>query len=126
MNFKITLLLCFIVVSSFVNAQNLKLLKGKWIFKDVYNKEKIDKLGLQTLKKDIINKMTFEFKNNDDFIAYAFGENMNGKWFMKNNSKTIVLTTDKNEKFPLQILEITKTRLVLKIGLGEFLMIKKD
>jgi hypothetical protein len=126
MNTKIILILFFATFSSCVNAQNSELLKGKWVFKDAYHKEKIDKAGLKSLKKDIINKMTFEFKNDGDFIAYAFGQNMNGKWSMKENSKTILLTTDEKEKFTFVILEITKTRLGLKMGLGEFLMTKRD
>ena len=117
-------ILAFIGIYSTVNAQNSELLNGKWIFKEATNKG-IDKLGRQSLKSDIINKMTFEFKTNGDFVAFAFGQNMNGKWAFNNNnnSKSIILDTG-TEKFELLILELTENRLALKLGLGEFIMKK--
>jgi hypothetical protein len=115
-------ILAFIGFYTTVNAQNSELLNGKWIFKEATNKG-IDKLGRESLKSDIINKMTFEFKTNGDFVAFAFGQNMDGKWAFSNNSKSIILDTG-TEKFELIILELTENRLALKLGLGEFLMKK--
>lgn len=115
-------ILAFIVFSNSVSAQNSELLNGKWLFKEATNKG-IDKLGRESLKSDIINKMTFEFKINGDFVAFAFGQNMDGKWAFNNNSKSIILDTGA-EKFELTILELTENRLALKIGLGEFVMKK--
>jgi hypothetical protein len=124
MNLKILLLIFIVCLTTSVSAQNSELLKGKWIFKEAYNKEKIDEAGQKTLKMQIINKMTFEFKNNGVYIAYAFGQNMIGNWSISNSSKTILLRTNEKEKFELSILELTKDRLGLKLGLGEFLMVK--
>jgi hypothetical protein len=115
-------ILAFIGFYTTVNAQNSELLNGKWIFKEATNKG-IDKLGRKTLKSDIINKMTFEFKSNGDFVAFAFGQNMDGKWTLYNNSKSIILDTGM-EKVELIILELTENRLALKLGLGEFIMNK--
>lgn len=115
-------ILAFIIFSNSVSAQNSELLNGKWLFKEATNKG-IDKLGRESLKSDIINKMTFEFKINGDFVAFAFGQNMDGKWAFNNNSKSIILDTG-TEKFELTILELTENRLALKIGLGEFVMKK--
>jgi hypothetical protein len=124
MNLKILLLIFIVCLTTSVSAQNSELLKGKWIFKEAYYKEKIDEAGQKTLKMQIINKMTFEFKNNGVYIAYAFGQNMIGNWSISNSSKTILLRTNEKEKFELSILELTKDRLGLKLGLGEFLMVK--
>lgn len=115
-------ILAFIGIYTTMDAQNSELLNGKWIFKEATNKG-IDKLGRESLKSDIINKLTFEFKSNGDFVAFAFGQNMDGKWAFNNNSKSIILDTG-TEKFELLILELTENRLALKIGLGEFLMKK--
>lgn len=115
-------ILAFIGIFTTVNAQNSELLNGKWIFKQATNKG-IDKLGRESLKSDIINKMTFEFKSNGDFVAFAFGQNMEGKWAFSNNSKSIILDTG-TDKFELIILELTNNRLALKLGLGEFIMSK--
>jgi hypothetical protein len=75
------------------------------------------------LKAYIINKMTFEFKKNNEFTAFAFGQNMNGKWTLTKDVKTIILNAE-NEKFELSILKLTESELILKLGLGEFLMKK--
>ncbi|MES2240163.1 MAG: hypothetical protein V4497_07875 [Bacteroidota bacterium] len=112
----------FLISTITLSAQNSELIKGKWIFKKALNKE-VDAAGRKTLKSDIINKMTFEFKNNNEFTAFAFGQNMNGKWILTKNLKTIVLNAE-NEKFELLILKLTESELILKLGLGEFLMTK--
>jgi hypothetical protein len=117
----ITILL-FLIASITLSAQNSEVLKGKWIFKKALNKE-VDADGRKDLKAYIINKMTFEFKNNNEFAAFAFGQNMNGKWTLTKDLKMIILNAE-NEKFELSILKLTESELILKLGLGEFLMKK--
>ncbi|MNQ65358.1 hypothetical protein D3C85_798110 [compost metagenome] len=113
----------FLVVSMTLSAQSTGNLQGKWIFKKALNKE-VDDLGRQTLKADIINKMTFEFKSNNEFNAFAFGQNMNGKWSFNEKKNMITLITPEKEEFNLLILKLTETEVILKLGLGEFLMKK--
>lgn len=120
---KIITMLFFLVVSMTLSAQSAGNLQGKWIFKKALNKE-VDDLGRQTLKADIINKMTFEFKSNNEFNAFAFGQNMNGKWSFNEKTKSITLITQEKEEFNLFILKLTETEVILKLGLGEFLMKK--
>lgn len=119
---KVFFLYVFFAFFSIAQAQNSELIVGKWVFKQALNKG-IDKEGRKSLKDFMIDKMTFLFEKNGDFEAYLMNENQRGKWSFKNNSKSIVLDTGV-EKFELKILQLTKTRLVLKIGLGEFLMQK--
>lgn len=119
---KVFFLFLFFAFFSIAQAQNSELIVGKWVFKQALNKG-IDKEGRKSLKDFMIDKMTFLFEKNGDFEAYLMNENQRGKWSFKNNSKSIVLDTGV-EKFELKILQLTKTRLVLKIGLGEFLMQK--
>jgi hypothetical protein len=113
----------FLLVSMSLSAQNAGNLEGKWIFKKAINKE-VDDLGRQTLKADIINKMTFEFKSNSEFNAFAFGQNMKGKWSFNEITKLITLITPEKEEFNLLILKLNETEVILKLGLGEFLMKK--
>lgn len=120
---KIITMLFFLVVSMTLSAQSAGNLQGKWIFKKALNKE-VDDLGRQTLKADIIDKMTFEFKSNSEFNAFAFGQNMNGKWSFNEKTKSITLITSEKEKFNLLILKLTETEVIFKLGLGEFLMKK--
>ncbi|MNG09989.1 hypothetical protein D3C84_934340 [compost metagenome] len=120
---KIIMMFFFLVVSMTLSAQSTGNLQGKWIFKKALNKE-VDDLGRQTLKADIINKMTFEFKSNNEFNAFAFGQNMNGKWSFNEKKNMITLITPEKEEFNLLILKLTETEVILKLGLGEFLMKK--
>jgi Lipocalin-like domain (DUF4923) len=120
---KIITMFFFIIVSMTLSAQSAENLQGKWIFKKALNKE-VDDLGRQTLKADIINKMTFEFKSNSEFNAFAFGQNMNGKWSFNEKTKQITLITPEKEVYNLSILKLTETEVILKLGLGEFLMKK--
>lgn len=113
----------FLLVSMSLSAQSAGNLQGKWIFKKALNKE-VDDLGRQTLKADIINKMTFEFKSNSEFNAFAFGQNMKGKWSFNEKTKLITLITPEKEEFNLLILKLNETEVILKLGLGEFLMKK--
>lgn len=120
---KIIKMFFFLLVSMTLSAQSAGNLQGKWVFKKALNKE-IDDLGRQTLKADIINKMTFEFKNNSEFNAFAFGQNMKGKWSFNEKTKLITLVTPEEQEFNLLILKLTETEVILKLGLGEFLMKK--
>ncbi|WP_339921026.1 DUF4923 family protein [uncultured Flavobacterium sp.] len=113
----------FLLVSMSLSAQSAGNLQGKWIFKKALNKE-VDDLGRQTLKADIINKMTFEFKSNSEFNAFAFGQNMKGKWSFNEKTKLITLITPEKEELNLLILKLNETEVILKLGLGEFLMKK--
>ncbi|MFV8374064.1 lipocalin family protein [Flavobacterium sp. LB1P62] len=119
---RLIIIFIFFIWSMAINAQSSELLNGKWIFKKALNKE-VDDLGRQTLKSDIINKMTFEFKNSGEFVAFAFGQNMIGKWTLSKNSKMITLNTGK-DKLDFSVLKLTESELILKLGLGEFLMKK--
>jgi hypothetical protein len=123
MNKRILTIIVFTLLTLAVNAQSNELLIGKWVFMDAYNKEKIDEAGLQMLKTDIINKMTFDFKQNSSFSSFVMGETMNGTWLLTKDSKKVLIKTP-DGPFEFQILKLTKTELALKIGLGEFLMKK--
>ncbi|MBC8051641.1 MAG: hypothetical protein H7Y13_01110 [Sphingobacteriaceae bacterium] len=90
----------------------------------MYNKEKIDKAGLQMLKTQVINKLIFEFQENGQFSGYLMGENTSGTWSKKDKSDRILLLTKEGDNVEFRILELTKDRLALKVGLGEFLMVR--
>lgn len=113
-----------LILSLKANAQSSNLLIRKWLFKEVYHKDKIDKEGLASLNAYFINKMTFSFIENGKFNAFAMGQKMEGTWISVDDSKKITLKTDIGENLELIILELSKNRLGLKIGLGEFLMVK--
>lgn len=122
---KLVFVFFLVVLSTNLNAQNTSLLIGKWVFKDVLDKSRMNKEGLKMLNTEFINKMTFDFVENGKFIAYAMGENMTGTWMLSKDATKIILKTSEKETYELLILELSKNRLGLKLGLGRFLMVKK-
>jgi ABC-type microcin C transport system permease subunit YejE len=124
MKTKLFLVLFLVVLSTNLLAQNTPLLIGKWVFKDVLDKSRMNKEGLKMLNTKIINKMTFDFVENGEFKAYAMGENMTGTWILSKDAKKIILKTSEKETYELLILALSKNRLELKLGLGRFLMVK--
>jgi len=122
---RIFTILILVLITICTNAQNNDLLIGKWVFKEAYNKEKIDRAGLEMLNSEVINKMTFNFMKNGKFEAYMMGETEQGNWALSKDSKKIYLFVSGENSGPeLEILKLTKTELALKLGFGEFLMKK--
>lgn len=117
---KILVTTFILFISLNAQSQNSKLIQGKWIFKEALNKE-VDELGRKTLKEQVINKMTYEFKSNGEFIWFAMGENANGKWSLSSNQKSIIAIVEK-EKMVIKIIKLTADEMILKMGLGVFLM----
>ena len=117
---KILVTTFILFISLNAQSQNSKLIQGKWIFKEALNKE-VDELGRKTLNEQVINKMTYEFKSNGEFIWFAMGENANGKWSLSSDQKSIIAIVEK-EKMVIKIIKLTAEEMILKMGLGVFLM----
>lgn len=115
------LVITFILfISLCAQSQNSKLILGKWVFKEALNKE-VDELGRKTLKEQVINKMTYEFKSNEEFIWFGMGEISNGKWSLAKDQNSIIAIVGK-DKMIFKIIKLTQDEMILKMGLGEFLM----
>ncbi|MFD2517608.1 lipocalin family protein [Salinimicrobium flavum] len=119
----ITLLFLLVAINS--NAQSTDLIVGDWIFKKALN-ENIDEAGLAQIKAEVIDKWKFVFKPNGEFETYIMDEKGTGKWKLTSDSKSIVLTGMEESPMELKILSSTENELVLKLGLGEFLLKKID
>ncbi len=119
---KILVITFILFVSLNAQSQNSKLILGKWIFKQALNKE-VDELGRKTLNEQVINKMTYEFKSTGEFIWFAMGENANGKWSLAKDQNSIIAIVGK-DKMVIKIIKLSAGEMILKMGLGEFLMKK--
>lgn len=117
---KILLITFTIFICLNTQSQNSKLILGKWIFKEALNKG-IQESDRQTLKQDVINKMTYEFKSNGEFIWFAMGENTKGKWSLAKDQNPIIAIVGR-DKMIFKIIKLTGSEMILKMGLGEFLM----
>ncbi|WBX75315.1 hypothetical protein PG911_11675 [Tenacibaculum ovolyticum] len=116
-----TLLILFIATN--INAQKADLIVGKWVFKKALNKE-VDKIGLAFMKAEVIDKWKFIFKSNGEFETYMMREKATGKWKLSSDYKNIILTGIEGGLKEFRILKSTKDELILKLGLGEFLLKK--
>jgi hypothetical protein len=121
---KLLAILLFTFITITIKAQSNDLIIGKWTFKDAFNKENIDQAGLEMLNAEVINKMTFDFNANGEFNAYMMGENQSGTWKLTNDTKKLILTASQEAPAEFEILKLTDKELALKLGLGEFLMVK--
>ena len=119
---KIFTVFVFLIMSFCLNAQTTDILKGKWVFKKALNKE-INARGRKDLNAHVIDKMSLEFKSNSAFIGYILGQNMVGKWTLSKDSKSLILNAS-GERMEFEVLKLTEKELILKIGLGIFLMTK--
>ncbi len=117
---KILVVTFILFISLCVQSQNSKLVIGKWVFKEALNRE-VDELGRKSLNEEVINKMTYEFKSNGVFIWFAMGQNANGKWSLTKDQNSIIATVGE-DRMELKIIKLTASEMILKMGLGEFLM----
>jgi len=115
--------LLFLFIATNINAQKTDLIAGKWVFKKALNKE-VDEAGLTFMKAEVIDKWKFVFKSNGKFETYMMREKATGEWKLSPDSKNIILTGIEGGLQKFKILKSTKDELILKLGLGEFLLKK--
>lgn len=124
-NMKLLSLVFLLTFALNSNAQKTESLIGRWVFKDVYNKDELNTAELLALRLHVIGKLTVELNSSGEFSGYLMGERKNGTW-SNEESDTILLLTDDDEEIELTILELTKDRMVLKIDAGEFVMVRAN
>ena len=120
---KILYILFFLFIGTNINAQKADIIVGKWIFKKALNKE-VDEAGMAFMKAEVIDKWKFVFKSNGEFETYMMREKATGEWKLSSDSKNIILTGIEGGLKEFRILKSTKDELILKLGLGEFLLKK--
>ncbi len=117
----ITLLL-FTFISLTMLAQKEEAIIGQWVFKGTYNKENLDKAGLEYMNAEIMDKCTFIFRADGQFESHIMDEAGTGKWKLGKESKKIMITNDLGSISEFTILKSTKNELALKLEMGEFLL----
>jgi hypothetical protein len=120
---KILYVLFFLFIGTNINAQKADIIVGKWIFKKALNKE-VDEAGMAFMKAEVIDKWKFDFKSNGKFETYMMREKATGEWKLSSDSKNIILTGIEGGLKEFEILKSNKDELILKLGLGEFLLKK--
>lgn len=119
---KVILILCFITQTA--SAQKTELLKGKWAFKDVANKEKLDSTILKQAKYSFA-KTVIEFKPDGKLYYNPLGNNqytiMSGTWTLnKEQTKVSAVftqpSTNKQQTAEWDIIGLTEKELKLNMG----------
>ncbi len=64
---KLLSLVFLLTIALCSNAQKTESLIGKWVFKDVYNKDELDNAELLALRLHVIGKLTVELKSSGEF-----------------------------------------------------------
>lgn len=105
-------------------AQDKELLIGEWVFKEMYNKDRIDPESLAQIQAQLGNKMKIEFIDDKNYEAYFMGKHIEGNWDVLKKIVGFVLKTPEGS-FKIEILKLTKGELGLRFGAGEFLMMRK-
>jgi hypothetical protein len=97
-------------------AQSSDLIQGKWVLEKHWIKESTKRKEIA--KNDFINKMTFEFKS---MVSLSESSLEPLKMVLISKFKTLTLSAS-SDSFTFQVRELSQKRLILKLGLGEFLM----
>jgi len=120
---KIIVLLSIIFITINLSAQKTDLIVGNWVFTKALNKE-IDEAALAYLKTEVIGKWKFNFKSDGKFDTSMMGEKTSGTWNFDLNSNSVTISGAEGRSQEFKILKSTKSELILKLGLGEFLLTK--
>ncbi|MGY3795718.1 lipocalin family protein [Aquimarina sp. 433] len=123
MHKKTIILLSFIFITINLCAQKSNLIVGNWVFTKPLNKG-IDEAGLAFLEAEVIGKWKINFKPDGKFDTTMMGEQTDGTWNFDSNSNSITISGKEGEPQKFKILKSTKSELILKLGLGEFLLTK--
>ena len=119
-----TLLYIFLLTNSFFSQIEDKLV-GKWVFKDIYNKELLDEKTLYDIESSDLDNMFFRLNSDGTYSSYAFKNTTEGEWILTEGEESFVLKTDITSLL-VQILKIEDDELVLRVGEGEFLFSREQ
>jgi len=121
---KIIISLIFITSFFSVQAQDKGMLIGEWIFKEVFNKDRIKPESLAQINTQLVNKMEIEFINEDNYKAFFMGKHVEGKWDTLKNIDGFFIQTPEGP-FQVEILKLTGSEMALRFALGDFLMTRR-
>ena len=106
-----------------ISAQNnLDDLNGKWKFEDVYEKEKLDSIGI-VMKDKFFRSMTFQFNADSTYKVFIMTMNVEGEW-LSENKKDIMMTSSTGKVSKMEIVKLTPDTLIVRMKKSAFIMTK--
>ena len=123
MKIRIAIVLFFVGTVFSLNAQNSELIVGKWAFEDAAPKEKaeMDSLSLRMLNLFLAD-LSIYFRKNGSYKFVMMGKTDEGSWNWVDDSKNIKLNSNNGDGMEVEVLELSKSRLLLKMAKGSFVM----
>lgn len=118
---KLLITLIFTLVSVFVKAQTVESVKGKWVFSEVYEQEKLDPESTKMLLMFFEN-LTLDLQNDQKYTALFMNYPEEGIWKLK--GKELVLEAQSGKKNSLEIIDISTDKLIVKLSKGTFVLKK--
>lgn len=119
---KFILITLFAIVSTCAFSQKTENVVGKWKFKDVYNKEKLDSNNSKMLKM-LFGDLTMYFKSNGHYKAFLMKAET-GTWHYDEATKKIVLTSSTGKTNDIDIISYKAESMTIKMGKATLVMEK--
>lgn len=114
-------IICFLFISLSSLAQEKKAILGKWTYKDVYEKEKMDKQELE-MTAMMFNGFSLDFKENE-LVLTLMGKVEPAQWSFDELDPNIINTISKTgKKVQLVILKQEEKELVIVLGKTPFVL----
>jgi hypothetical protein len=117
---KLYFTLLFLMISLISNAQTETELIGKWTYKEVYEKEKLDEKSLKMVDM-MFNDFTITFLEESKYHFSGMGKEENGTWTLK--KKKIKAVSDKGKEGEFEIIELTTSTLIVKMGSTQLVLV---
>ncbi len=114
-------LMCAFSVSSFAQIDP-GLLIGKWNYKDIYEKEKLEAESIKMLEM-FFKDLSFQFDKSGAYKMTLMGGAEQGEWEAKDDI-TLALTSDKGQVTEMQVVNLTDDELSVKLEKGAFVLEK--
>lgn len=121
-NMKYLWLIFFLTVTLFVNGQKTEQIKGKWKFKDIADKDKIDSLSLKKANS-LFSNTTMEFFQDSNYLYNS----LKGTWALNKEENKLIVSifnpTSPNDKKTSEWEIKGLTNKILKLDIGKFIII---
>ena len=99
---------------SWISAQSTSDLFGKWDFVHVKDQDKLDSTGVKMIKM-MFSDMSFEFKEDGNFIFVGMGKTEEGTYVASKRLKKVDMTDSKGRTNTIKVLEISAEEMTIQL-----------
>lgn len=115
--------ICFLFISLSGLAQEKKSIIGKWTYKEIYEKEKLEKENLE-MTEMMFKDFSLDFKENELTLT-LMGKSEPAQWSFDAADSNIINTISKTgKKAKLVIIKMDEKELIIELGKTPFVLLK--